>query len=150
MGGLDDPSNLIELTVSEHAEAHRLLFEKYGRWEDELAWKGLIGLVPHAEAVRQSLKKAAMGNSWRKGKFHSENTKKKISKNSGQSKKIHTPFGTFDSKVIAAKHLGVSENTLRITFNKNLDKPIDSRGTHSLFGKENIGKTPRQLGYRYA
>ena len=29
MGGTDDPSNLIELTVEEHAEAHKILFEKY-------------------------------------------------------------------------------------------------------------------------
>jgi hypothetical protein len=29
MGGTNDPSNLVELTVSEHAEAHRLLWEKY-------------------------------------------------------------------------------------------------------------------------
>ena len=27
MGGTDDPSNLIELTIEEHAEAHRKLFE---------------------------------------------------------------------------------------------------------------------------
>jgi hypothetical protein len=34
-GGTDDPSNLIELTVEQHAEAHRILFEQYGRWQDE-------------------------------------------------------------------------------------------------------------------
>ena len=44
-GGTDDPSNLIELTVNEHAEAHRQLFLKFGRWEDELAWKALSGQV---------------------------------------------------------------------------------------------------------
>jgi len=37
MGGTDDPSNLIELTVEEHAEAHRLLWEKYGNWQDNVA-----------------------------------------------------------------------------------------------------------------
>ena len=31
MGGSDDPSNIVLLTVEEHAEAHRLLFEKYGK-----------------------------------------------------------------------------------------------------------------------
>jgi hypothetical protein len=34
MGGTDDPSNLIELTVEEHAEAHRKLFEQDGCWQD--------------------------------------------------------------------------------------------------------------------
>lgn len=40
-GGTDDPSNIIELTVEEHAEAHRLLYEQYGRWQDYVAWQGL-------------------------------------------------------------------------------------------------------------
>ena len=51
-GGTDDPSNLVELTVEEHAEAHRILFEQYGRWEDEIAWKGLSGIIGHEEAVK--------------------------------------------------------------------------------------------------
>jgi len=51
MGGTDDPSNLIELTVEEHAEAHRLLWEKYGKKEDELAWKGLAGIIDKEELV---------------------------------------------------------------------------------------------------
>lgn len=45
MGGTDDPSNIVELTVEEHAEAHRVLFETYGKKEDELAWKGLAGII---------------------------------------------------------------------------------------------------------
>ena len=45
MGGTDDPSNLVELTIEEHAEAHRKLFEEPGRWQDELAWKGLAKII---------------------------------------------------------------------------------------------------------
>ena len=45
MGGSDDPSNLVRLTVEEHAEAHRKLYEEHGRIEDRLAWKGLEGLI---------------------------------------------------------------------------------------------------------
>lgn len=40
MGGSDDPSNLIELTIQEHAEAHKKLYEMYGKEEDKLAWYG--------------------------------------------------------------------------------------------------------------
>jgi hypothetical protein len=43
MGGSDDPSNLIELSVEEHAEAHRLLYERNGLIEDLIAWKCLSG-----------------------------------------------------------------------------------------------------------
>lgn len=53
MGGSDDPSNLVELTVEEHAEAHRILFEKYGRKEDELAWKGLAGIIGKEELLHE-------------------------------------------------------------------------------------------------
>jgi hypothetical protein len=43
MGGSDERSNLIELTIEEHAEAHRKLYEEYHNWQDEIAWKALSG-----------------------------------------------------------------------------------------------------------
>jgi len=52
MGGSDDPSNLVLLTIEEHAEAHRILFEEHGRIEDYYAWKGLLGVIPKAEILR--------------------------------------------------------------------------------------------------
>lgn len=51
MGGSDDPNNLIELTVEEHAEAHRFLFETYGKVEDYIAWKTLSGQIGKDEAL---------------------------------------------------------------------------------------------------
>jgi hypothetical protein len=72
MGGTDDPSNLIELTVEEHAEAHRLLYEKYGKWEDYYAWQGLAGIIPKSELVREIQRVANTG------KFMSEETREKI------------------------------------------------------------------------
>jgi hypothetical protein len=60
-GGTDDPSNLIELTVEEHAEAHRQLYEQHGLIEDMLAWKGLAGLATKAEIHYELLSKARMG-----------------------------------------------------------------------------------------
>lgn len=50
-GGSDDPSNLIELTIEEHAEAHRILYEKYGKIEDYCAWKGLTGQLTKEEIL---------------------------------------------------------------------------------------------------
>jgi len=43
MGGTNEPSNLIELTIEEHAEAHRILYAKYGKIEDKIAWECLSG-----------------------------------------------------------------------------------------------------------
>jgi hypothetical protein len=51
MGGSDDPSNIIELTVEEHAEAHRVLYETHGKEQDLIAWRGLSGIIPRKEAV---------------------------------------------------------------------------------------------------
>jgi hypothetical protein len=52
MGGSDDPSNLVRLTVPEHAEAHRVLFETFGKKEDEIAYRMLKGLISVEEARR--------------------------------------------------------------------------------------------------
>ena len=51
MGGTNDPSNIVELTIEEHAEAHRKLFEEHGHWQDEFAWKGLSGQLGNKEKI---------------------------------------------------------------------------------------------------
>ena len=53
IGGTDDPSNIIELTVEEHAEAHKVLYEKHGRQEDYLAWKGLTGEIGKEDIINK-------------------------------------------------------------------------------------------------
>jgi len=82
MGGSDDPSNLIELTVEEHAEAHRKLWEQYGNIKDYCAWKGLEGTIGKEEIVRLLMDPT--------GRVHTEETKQKMSEaHKGKSK--HTP-----------------------------------------------------------
>ena len=65
MGGTNELSNLVELTVEEHAEAHRILFEQYGRWQDRVAWLTLSGQMSCAEAIKtaQSLSNKGKKNS---------------------------------------------------------------------------------------
>lgn len=43
VGGTDDITNLIELSIEEHAEAHRILWETHGLIEDKIAWQCLSG-----------------------------------------------------------------------------------------------------------
>lgn len=52
-GGTDDISNIIQLTVEEHSEAHRTLYETYGKIEDYLAWKGLSGQISKQEILKE-------------------------------------------------------------------------------------------------
>ena len=55
MGGTDDPSNLIELTRKEHAEAHMKLYEQYGKKEDLGAYYLLTGQSDEAAKICSSL-----------------------------------------------------------------------------------------------
>jgi hypothetical protein len=54
----------VELTIEQHAEAHRVLFEQHGRWQDELAWEMLSGRVTGEEgrliALREGIKNRDM------------------------------------------------------------------------------------------
>jgi hypothetical protein len=54
LGGTDDPSNLVELTVEEHAEAHRLLYKQHSNWQDYCAWQALSGRIGQEEALRMA------------------------------------------------------------------------------------------------
>lgn len=62
MGGTDDPSNLIELSVEEHAEAHRKLYEQHGRIQDKLAWQGLAGIIQNQELIYTLLSETKKGS----------------------------------------------------------------------------------------
>ena len=53
MGGSNDPSNLVELTVEEHALAHKELYEKHGKWQDLIAWQMLSGQIKSDDARRE-------------------------------------------------------------------------------------------------
>lgn len=67
-GGTDDPSNIIELTVEEHALAHKKLFEEEGRWQDYIAWQGLSGRIGKEEIIQFKNKMAHLGlPPWNKG-----------------------------------------------------------------------------------
>ena len=43
--GSDDPSNIVELTVTQHAMWHFAEWQRKGNKEDFLAWKGLTGTM---------------------------------------------------------------------------------------------------------
>ena len=112
MGGSDDASNIVELTIEEHAEAHRRLYEQYSRKEDYLAWKGLAGLIDKDELIREKMSL----NSSRPGKQnpfygmkHTQETKQKISeKNKGHSYNKGIPKSEKHKKAISEMRHKVS------------------------------------------
>ena len=69
MGGTDEPSNLMEVTVEEHAELHFALFLEHGHWEDYIAALSLAGIMKKEEVVSTLLSEAGKkGGSRGKGK----------------------------------------------------------------------------------
>ena len=146
MGGSDDPSNLIERTVAQHAEDHRLLFVKYGHWQDEVAWKGLAGLITHEEAARLASQNANLG------KKHTEKTKKKQSeKKKGKGNHMFGKSGTMLGKTGEKSHMTgkkLSEETKKKMSLAHIDNPV--KYWLGKFGKDhpNFG-THYNLGKHY-
>lgn len=73
-GGSNEKDNLIELTIEEHANAHRLLYEHYGRWQDRVAWLSLSGIMKDEERVYEILKNSNPG-----GYKHTDAVKEQLS-----------------------------------------------------------------------
>ena len=132
-GGSDDPSNLIELTVEEHAEAHRVLFEKHGRKEDGLAWKGLAGIIGKEELLHELFvlagskskppknHKPNLGRKWPEeykkkmsllstGKKKTQEHKNKISLGKSKEWLVFEPTGA--KKIVKNLHMYCKENNL--------------------------------------
>ena len=82
LGGTNDPSNIIELTVEQHAEAHRELFEKLGNQKDYIAWKALSGQIDTDE-----IRRLLTIDTWL-GRKHTEETKQKIREARSKQKNV--------------------------------------------------------------
>ena len=85
MGGTDDPSNLIELTVRQHALAHKKLYKKYGKWQDKIAYESLLKLIPRHEITKQIQRQTGLMS---RGRKLSEQARKNISQ--GMIGIVHT------------------------------------------------------------
>ena len=106
-GGSDDPANLVYLTIEEHANAHRILYEQYSRQEDYLAWKGLAGLIGkdemwHAKCSLNSSRPGKLNTFY--GMKHTEETKRIISeKRKGHSDNKGIPKSEEHKKKISER-----------------------------------------------
>lgn len=132
MGGTDDPKNLADVTIEEHASLHKQLWEEFGHWEDELAWKGLSKMIDKQEIISQVI------SNTHKGKKISEETKKKMSEASpwkGKTRSIES------RKKMSSAQKGkiLSENTK--------DKLSDalSGKNNPMFGKTHSEEARRKI-----
>ena len=56
MGGSDDPTNLVEVSVEEHAELHLHLYLSHGRWQDWTAAMCLSGQATVQETTLEAIR----------------------------------------------------------------------------------------------
>lgn len=105
-GGTDDSSNLVELTIEDHAIAHKILYGLYGRWQDKLAWQGLSGMISKQDIIK------ATQSATHKGKKVSEETKRKLSK-SLKGKKVSEEHKAKISDANKGKKISQEEHEFR-------------------------------------
>ena len=74
-GGTDEPSNIMEVSVEEHAELHLALYLEHGKVADWVAYHMLSGKTTEAEIMRSKL---LTERNLQRGS-HSEETKRRIS-----------------------------------------------------------------------
>jgi len=108
MGGSDDKSNIIELAISEHAEAHRKLYKEYNKREDYLAWKSLSSKIGKEEF---HIERSRIGGINNRGNKQSEEHKTKRSKALKGKVFKHSPHTKETRKKISEAQIG----------NKNFD-----------------------------
>lgn len=108
MGGSDDPSNLVRLTVEEHAQAHLELYEQHGDERDLLAHRMLLGQITRADAIKK-IQKLPKSEGWKEkarersigegnpmyGKTISDEQKQKIS----EANRIPKPWVSESAKL---------------------------------------------------
>jgi len=135
-GSTDDLSNIKLVTLSEHAEEHRLLWEKNKNQYDYIAWKCLCGQIPVEEAIN---------------KIRSINGKKQGEKNaqSGWMLKIRLLMNPKETGKKSAEFC--RKNKINSFFDPEILKEVRKKGGH-VQGKKNaesghlqrISKLPRK------
>lgn len=144
MGGTDDPSNLIELTLEEHAEAHRLLWEQYGKWEDKYAWLGLLGMIPNKELHQKISSEAA--KSWWKNLSEEEREKRIGAFNSTKIGNKHALGKTWTLSEETKKKVSKAKKGVRKTDEVRKKESESRKGSgNPMFGRKHSPETKEKI-----
>ena len=140
-GGSDDPSNIVELTIEEHALAHKKLFFIYSRWQDEVAYLTLSGQISKAEAIKRAIVEANLGRK------DTEETRRK--KSEAQKRIGNRPPSMLGKKMseeqkrkigLKSKGRKHTEETKRKIAQANKDRPPISEETKKKMSKAQTGR----------
>ena len=115
MGGTNDKSNLVELTVRQHALAHKKLYKKYGHWQDKLAYESLLKLKDRHEITKEIQRRTGLMS---KGRKLSEQAKRNISQ--GMIGIVHTESHKRKTAETLSQEWIVTEPNGKVKLVKNL------------------------------
>lgn len=135
-GGTNDLSNLIKLSIKDHANAHRILFEKFGKFQDRLAWQGLSRMISKEDLIHQLLSEA--GKHWIGKKLPLEH-KKHISESITGKK---NPF-------YGKHHNNKTKNQISVSVRKIMNDPIFKASFIAILNTHEIKEKKRksQIGH---
>ena len=152
MGGQDSARNIVDLTIEEHAEAHRVLFEEHGHWQDEIAWKGLSGQIGSEDIIREKIVRANLGrkqspetlaklSAIRKGRVLTEEHKRKV----GDAHRGRVLSQEHKDKLSAASKGKVFSDEHK----RKLSEAQKNSPKHSTRGKKRPEHSVRMSGFQY-
>lgn len=137
-GGTDDPSNIIEVSVQEHAELHFSLYLQHGRWQDWCAAYFLSGQTDIAEviSIRNKHNRAKAGPP-------SEETKAKTS--ATLKRKIAEgwkPGVSYAPKT--EEHKLKNSESCKAKWDSGTRKPVENPGPTSDEGRKKCSETAKE------
>ena len=129
MGGSNDPSNIIYLSIKDHAIAHAELYLKYGKYEDYVAFKALKKQIGKDQIYIETSRIGGLNN---KNKPKSLEHRLRISKSNSKPRKSHTK----ETRLKISKAMQGNTNSNKHSSNKY--KKIQSEAMKKSWAKRKL------------
>ena len=149
-GGSDDPSNLVSVTIEEHAELHFALYLEYGKVADWVAYHMLSGKTDEAELLRVELSREAM-KSWvpteeQRAKMSAASSRPKSEEFKKTMSLVRTGWklSTETKDKISKAHSNRPKKTKK---EKVFKSEKNAKISKSLMGHKNGGRRAKQVEY---
>lgn len=149
MGGQQDGPTIL-LTIGQHAEAHRQLWEEHGKWQDLVAWQCLSGAMCHQDAIKIAISEGGkIAAKLHRGMKRSQESRQRMSESAkckaGGMERLRDPEMR---KLVGLKNRGLKRSAetrekIRLgaveRYKRARENGGDIRGAHSLKSRERIG-----------
>ena len=144
-GGTDAPDNLVKLTVQEHAEAHKKLWEEHGRLEDRAAWLGLCGNATEMDDTMRKLL-SSKKIEWYKTPDGIAKIKRLRNEHPGVMRNYYqTPAGKLSAAKMAATKRRIYEGPEGITIKRKISASLLASGNSGFTGKRHSDETKAKM-----